>query len=257
MEKGNGCSDVLEGKYFGRILRGEFSLELKTRVMEGIEAFSACERTPSPVIPYLAAFRDGKEIWYEYVSDGLARLLECDAEEVAGVLRESIVERRNYRYHEFDPGVLKDVLTGPEIPVARKDLRRQSIEEEVMEAVYKIRVGRLEIVWLKDRAVVERFPGDGVCLSFGHLTPVTREMEAEAERDRLLSELQTALGRVKILSGLLPICATCKKVRDDGGYWRQIEVYIRDNSEASFSHGICPGCLAEAEFHISHFRKKT
>lgn len=54
--------------------------------------------------------------------------------------------------------------------------------------------------------------------------------------------LETALAEVKKLSGLLPICASCKKIRDDKGYWRQIESYIRDHSEADFSHGICPDC---------------
>ncbi len=58
------------------------------------------------------------------------------------------------------------------------------------------------------------------------------------------AELQKALENVKKLGGLLPICASCKKIRDDAGYWKQIEVYIRDHSEAEFSHGICPSCAA-------------
>jgi AmiR/NasT family two-component response regulator len=62
------------------------------------------------------------------------------------------------------------------------------------------------------------------------------------ELRRLNAELQDALAQVKTLSGLLPICASCKKVRDDRGYWHQVEVYIRDHSEAKFSHGICPDC---------------
>jgi sigma-B regulation protein RsbU (phosphoserine phosphatase) len=60
-----------------------------------------------------------------------------------------------------------------------------------------------------------------------------------AERVR---ELETALAKVKTLSGMLPICASCKKIRDDKGYWKQIESYIRDHSEAEFSHGFCPEC---------------
>ncbi len=56
-------------------------------------------------------------------------------------------------------------------------------------------------------------------------------------------ELRQALGRVKTLSGLLPICASCKNVRDDKGYWQQIEAYVRDHSEAEFSHSICPACF--------------
>ncbi len=59
---------------------------------------------------------------------------------------------------------------------------------------------------------------------------------------RLNAELQEALAKIKTLKGLLPICASCKKIRDDEGYWHQIEVYIRDHSEAEFSHGLCPDC---------------
>lgn len=62
------------------------------------------------------------------------------------------------------------------------------------------------------------------------------------EREKLITELHTALDKVKLLSGFLPICASCKKIRDDKGYWQQIESYIRDHSEAEFSHGICPDC---------------
>ncbi len=66
--------------------------------------------------------------------------------------------------------------------------------------------------------------------------------KAEEEREKLIRELQQALAEVKTLSGLLPICASCKKIRDDKGNWNQMEVYIRDHSQAEFSHGICPDC---------------
>jgi DNA-binding NtrC family response regulator len=74
---------------------------------------------------------------------------------------------------------------------------------------------------------------------------IAQRKSAEAEREMLIAELREALARVKQLSGLLPICASCKKIRDDKGYWRQIEAYIRDHSEADFSHGICPDCARE------------
>ena len=65
---------------------------------------------------------------------------------------------------------------------------------------------------------------------------------AQIEKDSLIVELKDALSQVKTLSGFLPICASCKKIRDDSGYWNQIESYIRDRSEAEFSHSICPKC---------------
>ena len=72
---------------------------------------------------------------------------------------------------------------------------------------------------------------------------ITDQKRAEEEREKLISELRQALSEVKALSGLLPICASCKKIRDDKGYWSQIESYISDHSEAQFSHGICPDCM--------------
>jgi PAS domain S-box-containing protein len=72
---------------------------------------------------------------------------------------------------------------------------------------------------------------------------ITARKQTEAERDRLIHDLQDALANVKSLSGLLPICAGCKKIRDDKGYWSQVESYIQKHSEARFSHGMCPDCL--------------
>ncbi len=77
------------------------------------------------------------------------------------------------------------------------------------------------------------------------LKDVSERMYAERERDRLITELQDALTKVKTLSGLLPICAFCKKIRDDTGYWHQVESYIKEHSEANFSHGVCPACAQE------------
>ncbi|MBF0545630.1 MAG: response regulator [Candidatus Riflebacteria bacterium] len=64
----------------------------------------------------------------------------------------------------------------------------------------------------------------------------------DREKAQITKELQKALEKIKILSGIIPICASCKKIRNDKGYWEQIEVYIRDHSEAEFSHGLCEEC---------------
>jgi PAS domain S-box-containing protein len=72
---------------------------------------------------------------------------------------------------------------------------------------------------------------------------ITDLKRIEKEREKLIKELQKALAEIKQLSGLLPICSGCKKIRDDKGYWNQIEEYISDHSEAIFSHGLCPECL--------------
>jgi predicted amino acid-binding ACT domain protein len=87
---------------------------------------------------------------------------------------------------------------------------------------------------------------------------LNREVEIrtqiQREKESLITKLQSSLEKVKLLSGFLPICASCKKIRDDKGYWNQIESYIRDRSEAEFSHGICPDCASE---HYPEFFKNT
>ena len=74
---------------------------------------------------------------------------------------------------------------------------------------------------------------------------ITKQTLAEQERDRLIDELRQALASIKTLKGLLPICTSCKKIRDDQGYWHQVESYIGTHSGADFSHGICPDCAKQ------------
>jgi hypothetical protein len=68
---------------------------------------------------------------------------------------------------------------------------------------------------------------------------------ASDEQKRLIGKLQKALEEIKTLSGLLPICSHCKKIRDDSGYWQGVEQYIAEHSSVQFSHGICPDCLRQ------------
>lgn len=71
---------------------------------------------------------------------------------------------------------------------------------------------------------------------------ITEAKNLEEEREQLIAELQKAILKVQTLSGLLPICASCKSIRDDKGYWNKLEAYISEHSEAQFSHSICPEC---------------
>lgn len=85
---------------------------------------------------------------------------------------------------------------------------------------------------------------------------ITERKLGEMEREQLSWELQAALAaKVKQLSGFLPICASCKKIRDDKGYWNQIETYIREHSEAEFSHGLCPECAEKLYPDFIHKKK--
>jgi PAS domain S-box-containing protein len=72
---------------------------------------------------------------------------------------------------------------------------------------------------------------------------ISQRLKVEKEKENLIQKLQESLAQVKKLSGMLPICAACKNIRDDKGYWKRIEVYIQQHSEAEFSHSLCPDCI--------------
>ncbi len=86
------------------------------------------------------------------------------------------------------------------------------------------------------------FTDNGSNYLVGMGVDISERIIAEEEKENLIIKLQDALSKVKLLSGFLPICASCKKIRDDNGYWKQIESYIREHSEAEFTHSICPEC---------------
>jgi len=94
------------------------------------------------------------------------------------------------------------------------------------------------------RAYVEplRNPNGAITGCIGIALDITEQKRLEEQRERLIADLRNALTHIKTLRGLLPICAACKKIRDNHGYWKQIEEYISDHSDAKFSHGICPEC---------------
>jgi len=71
---------------------------------------------------------------------------------------------------------------------------------------------------------------------------ITKHKQLDQEREQLIQRLQDALSKIKVLRGLIPICASCKSIRDDKGYWHKVEEYIRDHSEAQLTHGVCPAC---------------
>lgn len=111
--------------------------------------------------------------------------------------------------------------------------------------------------WILDRGKIMSWTEEGKPLRVvGTHSDISLRKEAELENHRLVKELREALANVKVLTGLLPICASCKKIRDDKGYWNRIEVYIRDHSEADFSHSICPACATKLYPDIALYDKE-
>ncbi len=94
---------------------------------------------------------------------------------------------------------------------------------------------RLECMLLKSE-------GEDVREIRAAISDITESILAQKERDKLISDLQKTLSEVKVLRGFLPICSYCKQIRDDKGYWSQIESYLLEHADTKFSHSICPEC---------------
>lgn len=114
-----------------------------------------------------------------------------------------------------------------ELASSAYDLRM--INPETGEPVW-VYVSSSRIIWKDEPAILTM------------LTNIDERKRLEEERERMIAQLQQAVAEVKTLTGLLPICASCKKIRDDNGYWQQVEYYIGQRTGAEFSHGICPEC---------------
>lgn len=99
------------------------------------------------------------------------------------------------------------------------------------------------------------FENGNVTASVTSFRDITEQKELEQEREQLILDHMDALSQIKTLSGMLPICASCKRIRDDKGYWNQIESYVEQHSEAEFSHGICPECAKK--IYPKYYNEKT
>ncbi len=170
--------------YCGRILHGPYSRGLQEMIAGCIARFDAFDRLAPPTLPYICAWKEGSGIiWYEFVSRRLARLLGCRRAEAAETFRRRVLDRRIYRPPDphLPTGVRQEIIDHRQLEAHRQGLRREARQQGGVEAVYKIDRGDGEFIWLKDQARTEAFPGDGLFVSLGSLTTVSREMELEEE----------------------------------------------------------------------------
>lgn len=191
----------------GPIMDGGFSETLTARVRECIAALTAFDSIRPSIIPYLSAWKgDERVIWYEFVGREFCDLLQCSCEEVADVLRRSIVDRRVYRYVDVDRKVEEEIITREQLRGFWKGLRDKVTESGTVDAVYKVSLGGDKFVWLKDQARIECFPEDNVCISIGMLTNVSKEMELKElfEKIGYIDEL-TRLPKRSILGRIMEI----------------------------------------------------
>ena len=108
---------------------------------------------------------------------------------------------------------------------------------------YRYRRKDGEYIHLEDQGITLKNELGKAERVLGAIANITERKRTALERERLIKELQEAIADIKVLSGLVPICSNCKKIRDDQGYWTQLEGYIQAHSQAKFSHGVCPDCM--------------
>jgi PAS domain S-box-containing protein len=159
----------------------------------------------------------------EYVNSSAAELFNQRPEEIVGKPRASFFPP------EVSSGQLRSLQSVFETCVPMHVESKAAYNEQV--------------IWLSTWLVPMRDDTGRVTAVMGVSRDITNRKWLEEDKQKLLIRLQEALGQVKTLGGLLPICSMCKKIRDDKGYWQQVEGYIQKHTDATFTHGVCPDCF--------------
>ena len=133
----------------------------------------------------------------------------------------------------------KQLIDPQDYSTIQKVIKEAFDNEKSYEIKYKIKNKQNEVRWVWEQG---KFIFKPATLIEGFITDITKEKMSEIEREKLIKQLQDASKEIKTLRGILPICSACKKIRDDKGSWNRIEAYIKANTDAEFSHGICPEC---------------
>jgi len=160
-----------------------------------------------------------------YWNEGATRLLGWEASEMVG---RPLVERLPENERARVAAILQTILAGTDWQGEWQDYRKDGSR-----------------LWVEARAsrITDAAGRVGGVLGWTH--DISDRKRAQAERESLIEQLQEAVAQVKTLRGLVPLCAWCKQIRTDRGYWRQLEEYLKEHLDVNFTHGICPECAAK------------
>ena len=193
---------------------------------DGLERYllAIIDRTPAPI--YLKD-KDGKYL-----------LVNRQYEHLAHTAQEKILGRNDY---DIFPAEIASLFTAQDEEVKR---RNENLE---FEETIQLPDGEFTFITIK-------FPihdGEGKIYAVGGFcADITERRRIEQEKEELIQRLQKALDEVKTLRGIIPICSFCKKIRDDQGYWSQVETYVGQRTDADFSHALCPDCVTKHYPHL-------
>jgi signal transduction histidine kinase len=157
---------------------------LREHLLRGIGRLEDFELLGLAPMVYVAAWQNReKVIWYEFVDQRLLRLLDCPGDQAAGRFRSLVLDQRTYHSQNGDLDVREEIIPSGRLREDGDNLREHRLQAGRMEAIYKMNL--VETSWLKDSSVLEIWPEDGICLSFGCLIDVSKEME---QKDQILRE---------------------------------------------------------------------
>jgi PAS domain S-box-containing protein len=180
----------------------------------------------------VADFAYDWEIWID--PEGRYLYMSPSCERITGYTRQELME---------NPGLMTDMIHPEDIVADLEHIKCLQLPDTGFgEVTFRIRRKDGEERWIEHLCQPVYAPDGRYLGRRASNRDITLTKKLEAEREALVKKLQGALAEIKKLSGLLPICSSCKKIRDDAGYWNQIESYIALHSEARFTHGICPEC---------------
>ncbi len=165
----------------------------------------------------------------EYVSENVVFLL--------GYTAKDIVQQKVHYDHVIHPDDLQRVKN-------ETNIRSNYLNENRFTRLpYRI-IDKCGITkWVEDITCLRRNSNKDITHFQGIVLDISDRMKIEEDRDNLIHELNKALEEVKTLKGIIPICAHCKNIRNDEGFWQKVEIFVKNHSEAEFSHGICPKCI--------------
>ncbi len=226
-----------------RVVESFIDITIRMNALEALRESEAKYRFLTARTSDVVWMRD-TGLFFTYISPSIRRVLNYEPDELLGRSISDIMPPET-----FDR--VKELL-GHEL--LRNQQKPVDPERTVTMDTTLVRKNG-SIVWSENVVSFIRDRADRVVGIYGVSRNVTEHKLAEQEKERLIAELKTALAEVKTLSGLLPICSNCKKIRDDKGYWNQLEGYISDHSEALFSHSICPDCAEKLYKDIFRTKK--
>jgi PAS domain S-box-containing protein len=172
------------------------------------------------------------DIFWRFIDlDGNVTFVTSSFERITGISTEVQLQQPSLWHHLIHP---EDRKWFESSHAASPGARR--------EREYRITRPDGEIRWVSEKSFPIIDDNGDLIESVEVIADITEQTQARITRETLITELEKVVKKVNTLSGLIPICSSCKKIRDDAGYWNKLEVYISEHSDAHFTHGICPDC---------------